>query len=69
MVLRFIQLAMKWQPIPASAWLPSGTLVEVLWGQPEQKNGVLMILRGRRSVRSSSLDSRKASRFCRAGLS
>ena len=28
-VLRFIQEAMKWQPIPASALLPSGTWVEV----------------------------------------
>src|SRR3954451_10872425 len=26
--------------MPASARLPSGTLVEVLWGQPEQKYGV-----------------------------
>jgi hypothetical protein len=29
--------AMKWQPIPAKARLPSGTRVEVLCGQPEQK--------------------------------
>ena len=36
-VSRSIQLAMKWQPMPARAWLPSGTLVEVLCGQPEQK--------------------------------
>ena len=32
-----IQSAMPWQPIPAMARLPSGTLVEVLCGQPEQK--------------------------------
>src|SRR6185437_16061735 len=32
--------AMKWQPMPAKARLPSGTLVEVLCGQPEQKYGV-----------------------------
>ena len=36
-VSRSIQLAMKWQPMPASAFEPSGTLVEVLCGQPEQK--------------------------------
>ena len=39
-VLRFIHSAMKWQPMPAMARLPSGTLVEVLCGQPEQKYGV-----------------------------
>jgi hypothetical protein len=31
---------MKWQPMPASAFDPSGTRVEVLCGQPEQKYGV-----------------------------
>ena len=36
-VLRSIQTAMKWQPMPAVARLPSGTRVEVLCGQPEQK--------------------------------
>jgi hypothetical protein len=36
-VERFMVKAMKWQPIPAMARLPSGTLVEVLCGQPEQK--------------------------------
>ena len=30
---------MKWQPIPARAFEPSGTLVDVLCGQPEQKVG------------------------------
>src|SRR3569833_2100953 len=39
-VERSIHSAMKWQPMPASARLPSGTFVEVLWGQPEQKYGV-----------------------------
>ena len=39
-VSRSIQLAMKWQPMPASALEPSGTRVEVLCGQPEQKYGV-----------------------------
>ena len=34
---------MKWQPMPAKARLPSGTLVEVLCGQPEQKYGVRVI--------------------------
>ncbi|MEZ5791857.1 MAG: hypothetical protein R3D34_14095 [Nitratireductor sp.] len=28
---------MKWQPMPAKARDPSGTLVEELCGQPEQK--------------------------------
>ncbi len=36
-VERFIHTAMKWQPMPAVARLPSGTRVEVLCGQPEQK--------------------------------
>ena len=36
-VLRSIHNAMKWQPMPAMARLPSGTLVEMLCGQPEQK--------------------------------
>ena len=31
---------MKWQPTPAMASLPSGTRVDVLCGQPEQKNGL-----------------------------
>ena len=39
-VERSIHSAMKWQPMPAKARLPSGTLVEVLCGQPEQKYGV-----------------------------
>src|SRR5882762_4579419 len=42
-VLRSIHSAMKWQPMPAKARLPSGTLVEVLCGQPEQKYGVRVI--------------------------
>ena len=37
LVSRSIQLAMKWQPMPASAREPSGTLVRLLCGQPEQK--------------------------------
>src|ERR1700755_3194901 len=39
-VLRSIQTAMKWQPMPASARLPSGTLVDGLCGHPKQKYGV-----------------------------
>ena len=35
---------MKWQPMPASARLPSGTRVEVLCGQPEQKYGARCVL-------------------------
>ena len=31
---------MAWQPMPAKAWLPSGTRVLVLRGQPEQKNAL-----------------------------
>ena len=38
-VSRPIQVAMKWQPIPATALLPSGTLVEELCGQPGQNQG------------------------------
>ena len=40
MSLRPIQPDMTWQPIPLAATDPSGILVEVLCGQPEQKNGV-----------------------------
>ena len=36
-VSRSIHVAMKWQPMPACAREPSGTLVEVLCGQPAQK--------------------------------
>jgi hypothetical protein len=35
-----IQDDMPWQPIPPPATLPSGTSVEVLCGQPEQKLGM-----------------------------
>src|SRR3954453_16329977 len=35
-----IQVAMTWQPMPAKARLPSGTRVELLCGQPEQKERV-----------------------------
>ena len=35
-----IMVTMPWQPIPAPTAAPSGTLVPVLWGHPEQKNGV-----------------------------
>ncbi len=33
-------IAMVWQPMPASARLPSGTRVERLCGQPAQKPGL-----------------------------
>ena len=36
-VPRSIQVAMVWQPMPPSAREPSGSRVEVLCGQPEQK--------------------------------
>ena len=38
-VSRSIQLAMKWQPMPACAREPSGTFVERLCGQPAQNHG------------------------------
>ena len=60
-VLRSIHTAMKWQPMPATARLPSGTRVEVLCGQPEQKYGCrTVVTRGRASA--FSLKSRNASR-------
>ena len=34
-----IDRAMPWQPMPAAAIEPSGTAVERLCGQPEQKYG------------------------------
>jgi len=37
LVLRSMPIASVWQPMPAIAIEPSGTLVELLWGQPEQK--------------------------------
>ena len=40
---------MPWQPMPPPTSAPSGTLVLVLWGQPEQKNGL------RAGSRSTSL--------------
>jgi hypothetical protein len=36
-VLRPIITAIRWQPTPPSAQLPSGTLVDWLCGQPGQK--------------------------------
>src|SRR4029077_14435043 len=33
-------VAIQWQPMPASARLPSGTGVERLWGHPAQKPGL-----------------------------
>jgi hypothetical protein len=35
--VRSIVTAMPWHPMPAAAIDPSGTTVERLWGQPEQK--------------------------------
>src|ERR687894_2986931 len=52
-VSRSIQLAMKWQPMPASAFEPSGTLVDELCGQPEQKYGV-RVAPGTAMIRSDS---------------
>ena len=61
-----IQIAMPWQPMPAMARLPSGTLVEVLCGQPEQKNGVRATLGGG-ADRSFSFASRRARRWRSSG--
>ena len=36
----FTSFAIQWQPMPASARLPSGTFVERLCGQPAQKPGL-----------------------------
>jgi len=36
-VRRLMNRAMPWQPMPPPAREPSGTTVERLWGQPEQK--------------------------------
>ena len=61
-----IQIAMPWQPMPAMARLPSGTRVEVLCGQPEQKNGVRATLGGGADS-SFSLASRRARRCLSSG--
>ena len=36
----FTSVAIQWQPMPASARLPSGTMVERLCGHPAQKPGL-----------------------------
>ena len=44
-----------WQPMPAPTSVPSGALVELLWGQPEQKNGERAAIgsgRGRAAISS-----------------
>ena len=46
MIPRSMPMAMPWQPMPAAATLPSGTTVERLCGQPEQKNAVRAIVKG-----------------------
>ena len=38
--LRFIHIAIVWQPMPAETTLPSTAWVEVLCGQPEQYQAV-----------------------------
>ena len=40
MMPRSMPMAMPWQPMPAEATLPSGTTVERLCGQPEQKKAL-----------------------------
>src|SRR5258708_35720481 len=63
-----IQIAMPWQPMPAIARLPSGTRVDVLCGQPEQKYGVRDTLGGG-AAKSFSLLSRRAKRWRNPGHS
>ena len=46
-----------WQPIPPPTSVPSGALIELLCGQPEQKNGVRCAIgsvAGRPSIAASS---------------
>jgi hypothetical protein len=40
-VLRSIQIAITWQPMPAVDRLPSGTLVDVLCGSPAEIRNAL----------------------------
>ena len=42
-----------WQPMPAPTSVPSGAFVELLCGQPEQKNGVRCAIGGRPAGRGS----------------
>ena len=59
------QMRHVWQPMPASASEPSGTWVEVLCGQPEQKYG----RRARsRAARCAALLARRASASRRASV-
>ena len=58
---------MKWHPTPPWARLPSGTRVEVLWGQPEQKYGVRATERASRARFARAFASRKAMRSRTAG--
>ena len=60
--------AMPWQPMPAMARLPSGTRVEVLCGQPEQKNGVRASLICVVAVTGLSNASSRARRCSSTGL-
>ena len=60
--------AMPWQPMPAMARLPSGTRVEVLCGQPEQKNGVRASLICVVAVTGLSKASSRARRCSSTGL-
>ena len=59
---------MPWQPMPAMARLPSGSRVEVLCGQPEQKNGVRCEVIGALPVAGWSKASRRARRCSSSGL-
>ena len=62
-----IQVAMAWQPMPAMARLPSGTTVELLCGQPEQKYGARCdLIRG--VAATASKLSRRATRCAMAAL-
>ena len=63
------QTAIPWQPMPPRARLASGTTVEVLCGQPEQKYGMRWIGIVAPAFCTASFASRNASRALSASES
>src|ERR1035437_9427999 len=63
-----IHTAMKWQPMPACARDPSGTRVEVLCGQPEQKYGIRLMPSLTFDSKCGGVNSTTCSRLSSAGL-
>ncbi len=57
-----IIITMLWQPMPAPTSAPSGTLVDELCGQPEQKKGVRETDNGISSRRAGGSGSMRAAR-------